>query len=309
MPHPLPRCRVVPLPEFQFAFEIEGREVTRWCFPPNVPRPYFYPVTSPSGACLTRMGHPGAPNHDHHRSFWFAHNDVIGQDFWAEGKPPRIAQTQWYAIEDTDEFARLAFELIWTDGHDPRPLLKQDVFATVRPLDNHQWTLELQNDFRSSGEGIAFRKSNFGIMGLRVAKSLSVVFGGGHITGADGATGEAKLFGNANRWVDYSGPVAASPDGSLTEEGLCLVDHANNPGHPVKWHVRDDGWIGPSLSRDADVLVEPGKTLTVRYMLLVHAGGTNANLTEQVAGEFDRRPLLKVQKGSKPHHQWEIVEA
>ncbi len=30
------------------------------------------------------MGHPGAPNHDHHRSIWFAHNKLLGIDFWSD---------------------------------------------------------------------------------------------------------------------------------------------------------------------------------------------------------------------------------
>ena len=30
------------------------------------------------------MGHPGAPDHDHHRSVWFAHFKVLGIDFWGD---------------------------------------------------------------------------------------------------------------------------------------------------------------------------------------------------------------------------------
>ena len=61
------------------------------------------------------------------------------------------------------------------------------------------WTLELQSDFRSAADGVEFRQSNFGNLGLRVAKSLSVVFGGGKITGADCALGERELFGKTSR--------------------------------------------------------------------------------------------------------------
>ena len=78
-----PRCQIVPLPDFQASFRIAGRERLRWHFNPHYPRPFFYPFIGPSGESLTRMGHPGAPNHDHHRSIWFAHAVAGGEDFWS----------------------------------------------------------------------------------------------------------------------------------------------------------------------------------------------------------------------------------
>ncbi|MCC6511999.1 MAG: PmoA family protein [Pirellulaceae bacterium] len=322
----IPTCRIEPLGDFQFSFKIFDTEVTRWCFSPLVPRPYFFPVNGPSGRSLTRMGHPGAPNHDHHRSFWFAHNDLMGQDFWSENKAPRIVQSQWYAIEDRDDLARLALELHWKDGHDPQPLARQDLFLTLRPMQHTaaaansapgEWTLELQSDFRAGGQGVAFRKNNFGILGLRVAKSLSVVFGSGTITGSQGQTGEKALFGMANRWLDYSGPItdsarttnASSTASDSVIEGVALIDHRHNPAHPAKWHVRDDGWLGPSLSRDAEVPLHPQNAMTARYLLVVHRGGADAAKLNMLADEFDKLPPLRVIKGTKPHHQWELQTA
>lgn len=306
MPHPNPFCRIEPLGNFQFSFRYGKRELTRWCFSPLVPRPYFFPVNGPSGHSLTRMGHPGAPNHDHHRSLWFAHSDLIGQDFWSEDKPARIVQRQWYAIQEHDDHARLGVELHWLDGHDPKPLLRQDLFMTIRP-NNTQWTMELQSDFRSGGEGISFRKSNFGILGLRVAKSLSVVFGSGRITGSDGQTDEAGLFGKSNRWVDYCGTSETTLGGNHVIEGISVIDHCKNPNYPTKWHVRDDGWIGPSLSRDNDVGVNVQSPLTVRYLINVHRGPANPDSINSLADDFDQRPPVRVIKGTKPHHQWELA--
>ncbi|MDA1231849.1 MAG: PmoA family protein, partial [Planctomycetota bacterium] len=68
------RCQIVPLVSHQVSFQIDDREVLRWNSGLDYPRPFFFPVVSPSGAMLTRMGHPGAPDHGHHQSVWFAHH-------------------------------------------------------------------------------------------------------------------------------------------------------------------------------------------------------------------------------------------
>ncbi|KAA5546168.1 hypothetical protein FYK55_04540 [Roseiconus nitratireducens] len=317
---PMTRCQILPLPGRQFQLLIDGNERTRWHFPSDVPRPYFYPINGPGNVSLTRMGHPGAPNHDHHRSFWFAHHDLLGIDFWSENTDAVIEQTQWHAIEEDDASATVAFRLVWRDGHDPSPLLTQDVFATIRPGDSDSqlsvdgspdaWTLELQSDFRSDAEGVEFRQSNFGILGLRVAKTLSVVFGQGTITGADGRQGEQQLFGRPNRWVDYSGPIGTDAQGQAVIEGLTLIDHAENPGHgsdsAASWHVRDDGWIGPSLSRHSGIELTRGETLRCRYLLLVHPGACNPAQAQQVAAKFDALPALRFGRGTKPHQQFQI---
>ncbi len=133
---------------------------------------------------------------------------------------------------------------------------------------------------------------------------MSVVFGQGTITGSDGQQNERPLFGQPNRWIDYSGPVGVGAE--TTIEGLTLIDHHLNPAHPAKWHVRDDGWIGPSLSRDADVPLDVSKPLTVRYLLCVHSGPANPKLASELADQFDQMPKLSIVKGTKAHHQWEI---
>ena len=62
------RCELLPLAEHQVSMRIDGVEKTRWHFGSEYPRPFFYPLNGPSGVSLTRMGHPGAHNHEHHRS-------------------------------------------------------------------------------------------------------------------------------------------------------------------------------------------------------------------------------------------------
>lgn len=302
----LPACRTEPLPGRQFAIFLNDQERTRWLFDDQTPRPCFFPIIGPSGTCLTRMGHPGAPNHDHHRSVWWAHNAVAGVDFWSEGKPCRIRQREWYAIEDAERETRFAVGLDWLDGHDPAPLLRQEMIACARSLEGGEWTLELQSTWTAPGT-TELSKTNFGFLAVRVAKHLSEHFRSGVLTGDGGAQGEPALFGKPSRWMDYSGPVPAQAGASFEQEGIAFFDHPQNHGSPASWHVRSDGWMGPSFNRNGSYAVGPDLPLTLRYLLWMHRGDGEPSRMLPRFEEFAATPNLSVIASSKPHVMREIV--
>ena len=306
--HP-PRCELVPLPASQVSFRVHGEEKARWHFGGDAPRPFFYPLKGPSGAVLTRMGHPGAQNHDHHRSFWFAHHDVNGFDFWSEQGGTRIRQKMWYAYRDGDEEAIMASQLGWFDP-DQREVMETDLVTALRPLRNGEHLLEVQLTLRPAGKGaeVVLKKSNFGVIAVRVAKSLTAHFGGGQIADSQGRIGEADIFGKAARWVDYSGPVTVGtgPDRRSVIEGITLFDHPGNPNFPAKWHVREDGWMGPSLCRDRDLTVTSVAPVTLRYLLHAHSGPVDPVMAERVERGFHERPGFGVGKAKERHRQYDV---
>lgn len=303
----LPRCRVEPLPHHQTSFVIDGRECCRWHFGEDAPRPYFFPFVGPSGTSLTRMGHPGAPNHDHHRSIWFAHEKVLGINFWGDQTIARIRQREWLAYEDGDDECRMAVKLGWFDGHDPKELLEQELIAAVRPGRDGETFLELQSTFRPLAESLEFGKTNFGFLAVRVAKSLSEHFGGGKLTNSEGATGEPAIFGTTARWMDYSGRVA-NGRGSVGDivEGITYFDHPSNPGFPNAWHVRADGWMGCSPCLRGSLLTRKSEPLVLRYLLHAHAGSSEAARSDAIATDFAARPALEVSKSKAPHTMFQI---
>jgi hypothetical protein len=297
-------CSLLPLANHELAFLIDDREVLRWHFGTNYPRPFFFPVIGPSGASLTRMGHPGAPDHDHHQSLWFAHNKVLGIDFWGNGSNAVIRQTQWFAYEDGEGRARMAVELGWFDGHNPAPLLRQEFICELSPLpDAGEYTIEFQSRFLPTAASLEFAQTNFGFLALRVAKSLSAVFGSGVLTNSEGQSTEKQIFSKPARWVDYSGPPLPS---SNHLEGLTLIDHPTNPGQPTGWHVRDDGWMCASPCMNAPQLTTSDRPLTLRYLLLVHAGPANPQRSDALYADFATRPAFKLTKSTRPHIRWEI---
>ena len=306
------RCEVVPLAGHQVSLRVDGAERLRWHHGPQYPRPFFFPLLGPSGEPLTRMGHPGAENHDHHRSVWFAHHDVGGFDFWADGRQTQIRQKHWYGYFGGEQEGIIATKLGWY-APDGRELMEQDMIAAILPRDDGQYELELQIDLRpgSAGDTVELGKTNFGLLAVRVAESLSVHFGGGKLTNSEGGSNESEIFGQAAKWVDYSGPVAvgAGEQRRVLVEGITYFDHPDNPRYPNRWHVREDGWMGASLCFDEGHSVSATQGLRLRYLLWVHRGGADPSGAEAIRAEFAARSpwLIRKSRPDERHRQY-VVE-
>ena len=308
-PYKIRRCEIVPLADHQVSFRVAGVERTKWHFGDQYPRPFFFPLLGPSGQSLTRMGHPGAPNHDHHQSVWFAHHDVEGQSFWANGKDTTVRQKQWISYVDGDDEAIMAVELGWVDG-EQNELLHQVLCAAVIPMSDEQYALEVQSEF-TPGAGRAntqIGKTNFGFFAVRVARSLSVVFGDGRLQDSEGRAGEPEIFGKHARWMDYSGPIAANSEGErkLVVEGITFHDHPANPTYPTSWHVRSDGWMGASLAMEKGLTIAKDSPLRLRYLLHVHSGPFDQERAEEVHQAFSQRPGFEIVQRPRPHHHAEV---
>lgn len=302
---------VLPLPEQQVSLRLQGSERTRWHFGSRYPRPFFYPFNGPSGASLTRMGHPGAADHDHHRSLWFAHHSVNGIDFWSDESAARIRQDAWYCYQDDGEQAIMAVRLGWYDDG-ALHVMDQDVIAALRALPMQEYLLEIQVELRPGPDASSVRldKTNFGLLAVRVAKSLSAHFGDGILTSSTGQTGEQQLFGKTARWMDYSGPLVVGDRTSrrVVAEGITFHDHPDNPRYPAHWHVRSDGWMGAALCMDQPLVVETGRPLRLRYLLHAHNGTYDG---EQAAAQHEQfsgrgRLLLIKSPAGKPHTRYEV---
>ena len=304
--HKIPRCQIVPDADQQVAITIDGSEVMRWHFGHHYPRPFFHPVIGPSGANLVRMGHPGAPNHDHHSGLWFAHNTVESFNFWANGTGAQIRQKQWLDYIDSEEYAAMAVRLEYFDGHEEDALLEQDTITVVRPLENDEYLIELGLHLKSRQGPVTLKQTNFGLVAVRVAATVSEHFGGGTITNATGAQNEKNIFGLASKYMDYSGPVRTGIEATEIN-GITLFDHQSNFSYPSKWHVREDGWMGPSINRDKAYTIDTDRPLQLRYLLHVHDGPFEPAVAERQQDEFNLSAGWRVEKSTKKHRAWEIL--
>jgi len=308
MPFQLPLCQVVPLPDDQVSLQIDGIEKVRWHFDAKYPRPFFYPILGPSGQTLTRMGHPGAQNHDHHRSVWWAHAKVDGEDYWSENGGTQIRQLMWLAYADSDAEAMMATRAAWINKAG-QPVLEQEMVASVRPGPQDEWFLEVQSTFAPKKPQLTLEQSNFGLFAVRVAAGVAEFWGDGKLTSSEGGEREPAIFGQSAAWMDYSGPVGVRHNGKrvAVTEGITYFDHEANLSYPSHWHVREDGWMGASLCRHEPVVIKEEKPLRVRYLLHIHRHGINAAVANRLADLFNRSPGFAVIKGKRKHHQFEVM--
>lgn len=303
------RYEVLPLPGHQTSFLVEGVEKLRWHFGTDSPRPFFFPFHGPSNVSLTRMGHPGAPNHDHHCSIWFAHNQVTGVNFWANTSPAYIRQREWLCYQEGPESAEMAVLLDWFDGHDPAPLLTQTLIASLRLHADGGTLLEIQAEFTPQASQLELGQTNFGLLAVRVARELSAHFGGGQLRDSEGRVGEAEIFGQQARWMDYSGPVTqgTGADRKRVIEGITYFDHPQNISYPSAWHVREDGWMGASVCRTTPVLIRKEQPLVLRYLLHAHPGEPDAETQSGLARQFADSPSWSLRKSLRKHTYWDVV--
>ena len=262
-----PRVQAIPGVD-RASLRVDGVERAGYEYAEGGMRPYVFPLVGASGAVLTRMGHPNPIGHEHHKSVWFGHQNIGGTNFW-EDRPSsdiRIRHRCVRLFHDGQEWGGLVADLDWwAQG---RSQLHHELILVIEPTGGGGFALDLQSRLESSG-GIPLElgKTNFGFLGVRVAKTMSEQFGGGRLMNSRGYVGESAVMGEPSAWVDYSGPSTATK-----AEGICFMDHPTNPRHPVHWHVRADGWMGASFNREAADGVARDHPLLLRYRLLVHPG-------------------------------------
>jgi len=282
-PKPVPRMQAEPLPGHQISFRRDGVEITRYHFGPELDRPFLYPIIGPSGRSLTRMGHPHDPeSHSHHNSAWISHHDVGGISTWGDGGRGRIVHKRIELLEDSENSASVLTLNAWT-ADTTNVLLIERRLVTVQWLPDNEWLLLLDLQLEAPAKEIVFGKTPFGITGVRMAKTIGVSDGGGTIRNSEGAVNEKEVFWKPARWVDYSGPITAT-----AADGITLLDHPSNPNHPSVFHVRNDGWMGASLTFDKPITLQPSKPLTLRYGLYIHGGMKSTNALQAHWEQFSK---------------------
>lgn len=266
-----------------------GAVVARYVYK-DTPRPYIYPLLSPSGEQVTR-NYPmkdvegEARDHPHHRSFWIAFGEVNGVDCWTEGESKGvIKQTSidfepsspgYWAIHTTNDWI----------GPDGKKLCEDERRVSFLSTD-YGTLISTVLVFKASEGELKFSDNKEGFFALRVAQGMQLKDGTGRILNSEGHR-DADCWGKRARWCDYTGKI------NDKTVGIAIFDSPMNYNHPTYWHARDYGlfaanpFAGEAFSgnpeENATVTIPPYGSLTFIYSVLIHEGELDAATLDSIA--------------------------
>jgi hypothetical protein len=277
---------------------IGGQPFTTFYFGTEAPKPYLHPLRSAQGIVVTRgfpmrKDIPGeSTDHPHHRAMYFAHGNINGIDFWSEAqfeeKRTEVAHGVQYTSESLphgrtvfkklDEMQggkdsgslRATFDLVGPDGK----IVAEETQAYIFSGDAKARIIDCTFTITALKVPVKMGDTKEGTFAIRVVKALEEP--NGHMLNSEGGVGEKQIWGKRASWVDYSGTVKGS------ELGIAIFDNSSNPKHPTYWHARGYGLFAVNpfgehdflndKTRDGSITIAPGKSLTLRYRVLIHDG-------------------------------------
>jgi len=304
------QVRITPGPE-KISIEINGKPFSDFFIAGDqVVKPYLFPLRAATGTYITRawplektaeeeklLADGVVKNdHPHQRGLWFAHDKVNNFDFWniapldqsPYNKPDRgkIVLNKVGRVTSGKKSGSIAATFDWKD-HEGNILLTESRVMTFY-ADAAKRVMDFDISLTAVPK-VIFGDSKDGVFGMRLRPVLQEDTGTGHITNADGLTGEKQVWGKPSKWCDYSGTIGGE------KVGVAILDHPANPRSPVRWHVRAYGLLAANpfgvatftgdKSQDSPTELDPGKSLRFRYRVIIHPGdAASAN----IAAEWER---------------------
>ncbi|MGE5199143.1 MAG: PmoA family protein [Rhodospirillaceae bacterium] len=304
---------------------VDGQPFTAYVYPAALTKPVLFPLRSAKGTPVTR-GFPLEPragervDHPHQVGLWFTYGDVNGTDFWnnsdaikPEDRPKMgtIVHKGVTAVRSGAGKGELEVDMDWVlaDGRGPVVLKEHTVFVF---RGGPAWrSVDRITRLQALGDRVAFTDNKEGLIGLRVARQLEIpttrpeVFtdasgratavasmdnagvNGDYLT-SEGKEGDAA-WGTRGRWCLLSATIGDEP---VT---VAILDHPANPGYPTYWHARGYGLFAANplgqkaLSDGKEELnfaLEPGKSATFRYRILILSEPAGAERAEAAFKEF-----------------------
>jgi len=288
-----PRMQAIPVPESKLSIQRDGVEVLGYqygTYGDYSARPFFFPVVGPSGRYLTRIGHPHDPvGHHHHYSIWLAYHFINDVNFWLDEETSgKQVHQRFSRFVDGPVLAGFESVVDWQTPDD-ESIMREIKRARVYPQSDDELLIDLQFSFSSVNKIVHLKKTSFGFLGVRMAKSIGVFDGSGLIQNSEGAVNEREVFHKAASWCDYSGLVT-----DTLRNGIAIFDHPDNPHYPSHWHVRSDGWMSPCHFLHHDHQIGLDETLQLNYRLLVHNGDVNDADVQKKYDQYVRPPKVKI---------------
>ena len=276
--------------------EIGGKPFTEYRFAAGDDkfffRPFAYPVLASDGQAVTSDQIATNPKeHPHHRSLWVAHGMVNGVDHWSHKDGATQRHIRFARIEgDT-----LVEELEWSGKKpaDPALLKETRTLRFAQDADGAR-TIDLTIVLTPAGGAVTLADTKeAGLAAVRVHPEIGTDKGPkATLTNSAGGKGEKAIWGKPAAWCDASGTIGQKV------YGIAILDHPDNPRHPTTWHTREYGLHAANIfglhdfdkkanaEHAGDLTLEPGKTTTFKYRIVIHTGDATSAALDRRWKEF-----------------------
>jgi len=259
----------------ELSISYDGKDIAFYVMnDPDIPRPYFKNLQTHDGVQVTRNHPPiegvDATDHpDYHPGLWMAHGDISGHDFWRNKASARHRRfLEMPRLQSGGLVFSVENRLVGEDGREIGVQISQFEIEKI----SHGFLLSWDDEYRPIGNELVFGDQEEMGLGARMATSLTEK-ATGRIRSSRGLETAKATWGQEAEWCSYSG---------ISEDyhaGIAIFAHPGN-FRPSWWHNRNYGAMvanafGKKAMRqgvESAVVVEPGKSLRMRYGVYFYSG-------------------------------------
>jgi len=263
---------------------VDGRSFGSLYFGKDANKPFFHPLTTPSGVKVTRsfpvekspVEEP--TDHPHQRGLWMGVEHLSNMDFWENDSSytrPRMGRIVFKDITKMDEAGNrgeLRFQADWINP-EGAPVISEDRAMTFYAANGAAHVLDVDVTL-TARIPVTFEDHHDAVIGTRLSPAFEEKNGGIAIN-AEGLRGEKEARGQASRYLYWKTRVGEET------VGVAFLDHPENWNAPARWHLRSFGFFtanpfarktfdekAPSAAKS----LRAGENLRLRYRVLVYSG-------------------------------------
>ncbi len=271
---------------------------------------FIHPLWTPHGQELTRIQ---PKDHYHHYGIWNPWTHVLFEgdtvDFWNIGgkkatvrfaklisKTEGSAYSEFKALHEHVVFKKARLnDAVGQGGGEKIALNEIQTVRVYKPADSKDYyimdfTSEMSCASQSPFHIVAYRYGGFGWRATEYWNKDN-----SEMLTSEGKTRDST-DGSKARWCIVYGALPGNEEG-----GAVMLSHPENYNHPEPlriWDKKANGGRGDVFAnfaptKDKDWILEPGKTYTLRYRLVVFNGKVDAGKAESAWEYFAKPPEVK----------------
>jgi hypothetical protein len=273
----------------------DGHTVWQLNYDKKQDKPFFHPVSLTDGMVLTELR---PPDHPWHRGLWWSWKLINHVNYWEDDPNTFLApgRNEIISVEartNKDNSADIEITVSYHLPDKPAVLSEKRVLKISPPDEQGGYTIDWKSIFTAGDKDVVLDRTpvlgqpngvawgGYAGLSIRLANAAT----DWQVIDSEGHKYETEFNNAKARWLDYTVEAAGRP------AGIAVLDHPANPRHPTPWYVilgAGMRYFSPALLYYEPYTLASGKTLTLRYRILIHPGRTDKDLMEKEWQRFSK---------------------